>query len=193
MTADLGAREVMEIHEVLSNTIDGINQFQLYRPHVKDHQLRTILDRHIDFMTQEYNQLVQAVNQRGRGRAIPYRAPRNVSPSYGLRQPSPQAPNLAANELDDRDVASGMLGCHKASASMKMMASLECADPQLRRMIQQGAINCSEQAYEVWQYMNQKGYYQVPTLKDTTTQTMIGTYKAANVGAPEYQPYQQYS
>jgi spore coat protein CotF len=63
---------------------------------------------------------------------------------------------------------------------MRMMASLECADPNLRRMIQQGAMNCSEQAYEVWQYMNQKGYYQVPTMKDMTTQTMIQSYAEGN-------------
>ena len=84
--------------------------------------------------------------------------------------------------MDDRDVASGMLGCHKASATMRMHAALECADPQLRRMMQQGAINCSEQAYEVWQYMNDKGYYQVPTMKQMTTDTVIQSYNSTATG-----------
>ena len=31
MSANLGAHEVMEIHEVLTGAVDTINQFQLYR------------------------------------------------------------------------------------------------------------------------------------------------------------------
>ena len=49
--------------------------------------------------------------------------------------------------------------------------------------MQQGAINCAEQAYEIWQYMNEQGYYQVPTMKDVTTQTMSNIYQPA--GTPQ--------
>ncbi|MBE3572617.1 MAG: spore coat protein [Moorella humiferrea] len=189
MAAHYGAHEVMEIHEVLSDTIDGINQFQLYRPHVKDPQLHSILDKQLQFMTQEYNNMVQAINQRGITQAVPYRLPRTAAPVYGLNNPETQKPNTSIQDMDDRDVASGMLGCHKASAAFRMMASLECADLELRRMLQQGAINCAEQAYEVWQYMNQKGYYQVPTMKDVTTSTMINAYSPAATGQVGF--YQQ--
>jgi len=179
MAAQFGAHEVMEIFEVLTDTIDGINQFQLYRPHVQDPQLKSVLDKQIEFMTREYNNMVTSINQRGMGQAVPYRPVRTASPTYGLRNPSTQTPNTSIQEMDDRDVSSGMLGCHKSSASMRMMASLECADPELRRMIQQGAMNCSEEAYEVWQYMNQKGYYQVPTMKDVTTNTTTNAFSPA--------------
>lgn len=181
MAAQFGAHEMMEVHEVLSCAIDSINQFQLYRAYCKDPQLMSILDNQLNFMTQEYNGLVQMIGQKGLSQAVPYRAPKNINPVYGLRNPGANAPNAFANEMDDRDVSSCMLGTHKASAAKKMLAALECADPQLRRMLQQGAINCSEQAYEVWNYMNQKGYYQVPTLKDVTTDTMIGTYASTNM------------
>lgn len=182
MSAQYGAHEVMEIHEVLTDTIDGINQFQLYRPHVADSQLQSIVDKQIQFMTQEYNNLVQAMNQRGMTNSTPYRAPINQQPAYGLNNPQAQSPNTSMQQMNDRDVASGMLGCHKSSAGMRMMASLECADPQIRRMIQQGATNCAEQAYEIWQYMNQKGYYQVPTMKEMTTNTMMNTYTSTQTG-----------
>jgi spore coat protein CotF len=180
MAAHLGAHEVMELHEVLTDAIDGIHQFQLYRPHVQDPQLMQILDHQIQFITQEYNSMVQTIHQQGAGQAVPYRAPKNFQPVYGLDQPAPQNPNASINQMDDRDVASGMLGCHKASAQVKMIAALECSDPQLRRMLQQGAINCAEQAYEVWQYMNQKGYYQVPTMLEMTTNTVLNTFTPAN-------------
>jgi spore coat protein CotF len=181
MAADLGSHEMMQLHEVLTDSIDGINQFQLYRPHVKDQQLRTILDNQITFMAQEYNNVVQTLNNQGKGQAIPYRGIKIVSPSYGLKNPTPNAPNVSPDEMDDRDVSSGMLGCHKSSASLRTMASLECSDPTIRRMLQQGSINCSEQAFEVWNYMNQKGFYQVPTMKQMTTNTMINSFTTSQM------------
>lgn len=194
MAAQFGAHETLEVHEVLTSAINGINHFQLLRPYIKDRQLQQILDRQLQFMTNEYNGTVRALQQQGQEQAIPYRSPINLAPIYGLDHPAEQSPNASMNQIDDRDVASGMLGCHKASASMKMIASLECANPQLRHLMQQGAINCSEQAYEVWQYMNQQGYYQVPTMKDVTTNTVMNTYQPANANinminaTPQQQP-----
>lgn len=191
MPAHLGAHETMEVHEILTSAIDAINQFQLYRPYVKDQQLQQILDRQLQFMMNEYNQAVQMLNQQGNPQAVPYRSVKNVAPIYGLDNPAAQSPNMTMNQMDDRDVASGMLGCHKASAAMKMIASLECANPQLRHMMQQGAVNCSELAYEVWQYMNQHGYYQVPTMKEMTTNTVLNSYQTAAMNNMNMQPMQQ--
>lgn len=190
-TAKFGAHEAMEVHEVLSGIIDGINNFELFRDHVRDQQLRTILDHQLQFMTEEYNTLLQAVQQHGMSEAAPYRWPKNVSPKYGLRQPAPVSPNASPNEMDDRDVASLMLGQHKSGAIKKIHAALECANPQLRNIIQQSAINCTEQAFEVWNFMNQRGMYQVPTMMDMTTNTLVNAYSAANTvgqgqGAPTW-------
>jgi len=179
MSANLGAHEVMEIHEVLTGAVDTINQFQLYRPHVTDQQLGTILDKHQQFMTQEYNNMVQAINAQGISMGTPYRAPMMTQPKYGLNNPQPQSPNTSPQQLSDRDIASGMLKCHKSSAILKTMAALECANPNLRRMIIQSSNNCAEMTYEIWQFMNEKGYYQVPTMKQMTTNTMTESYKTA--------------
>ena len=43
MAANFGAHEVMEIHEILSDTITSINTVQLYNEHCKDSQLKTWL------------------------------------------------------------------------------------------------------------------------------------------------------
>ncbi len=182
MAANLGAHEVMEMHEVLNHAINSINQFQMYQPLVQDMQLKQMLEHQLQFMTNEYNNMVQMLQNQGGGQAVPYRAPMQSPPKYGLQNPPPQSPNASANQLDDRDISSAMLGCHKSSALMKMIGALECANPDLRRSLQQGAVNCAEQAYEVWQYMNQKGYYQVPTMKEMTTQTMMNSYQNAAAG-----------
>lgn len=181
MAANLGAHEVMEVHEILTGAINTVNHFQLLRPYVKDQQLRQMLENQLQFTVQEYNSMVQMLQQEGMGQAASYRSLQHTAPApvYGLDNPGTQTPNLTVNQMDDRDVASAMLGCHKASAAKKMVGALECANPRLRQMLQQGAINCSEQAYEVWQYMNHKGYYQVPTMKEMTTNTIVNMYTQA--------------
>jgi spore coat protein CotF len=206
----LGAHEVMEVHEVLNNEINAINQVQLLSSHITNSQLRTMVNNQFQFMVNEYNNLVQAVSQRtnqnvtgqqslgqpsGGQTASTYRSQGNFRPTYGLDNPSNMSPASSVAQLSDQECAGILLGLHKASASMKIVASLECADPHIRRMILQGAVNCSELAYEVWQFMNQQGYYQVPTLKQTTTDTFVNSYTAANnmnmnSGAMSKQQYQ---
>lgn len=173
---EYGAHEVMELHEVLQNSINSINLFNLFREHVRDSRLEQVLDRQTRFMESEYNTLVQAASQTGLSSGTPYRARGTTSPRYGLRQPAPQRP-VTGDTIGDREVASGMLGAHKAGAGIRMHAALEFANPELRRMMVQGAQNCAEQAYECWEYMNEKGFYQVPTLQQNTTKTMLETYQ----------------
>ncbi|MCF8010493.1 MAG: spore coat protein [Clostridiales bacterium] len=176
MAASYGAHEVMELNETLSNTINTINNFQLYRSYTKDPQLQSILDNHIHFMTQEYNDLVQAANQSSITEAMPYQMTKNTTPVYGIDNPSQQTPNTSVNQMEDCDIASSILQWHKSSAKHKMSAALEFANPELRGLVQQSSNNCAEQAYEVWQYMNQRGFYQLPTMNDMTTRSVMNNF-----------------
>ncbi|WP_219836918.1 spore coat protein [Paenibacillus sp. R14(2021)] len=187
MAANLGAHETMEIHELLSASVSNINTMRLYRPHIQDHLLAQIVDKQLQFAIQEYNHCAQMVHQfsgQPQGMtgtpASSYGRTQNVSPVYGLNHPAPISPD---NRIDDRDAAFALLNLHKSSASMKIIGALECANPQLRANLQQGAVNCSEQAYEIWQYMNQAGHYQVPTMKDITTETTLAAFQPSNMNA----------
>lgn len=186
-----GAHEMMEAHAVLTSIINSINHYQLYRTYITDSQLEQILDRQLQHMVREYDNLVfYLTNQRGVNPAI-YESRAMNQAKYGLRNPAPQSPNPSANAMDDQDIAAGMLYCTKASALSKISAALECADPQLRQMMLQGAISCSEKAYEIFQYMNQKGYYQVPTLNPNTQSTLANTYQPVGQYGGTMQGYMQ--
>ena len=175
-----GALELIEAHEVLNDHIDGINQLELYRSHIKDQSLMQILDKQINHMYGNYQTLVNYLQNMGAGSVASYRAPKVTGIRYGLRQPQPMEPNANVNMMDDRDVASGMMGSTKASALLCTTAALECADPNLRNMITNCAVSSINQAYELFQFMNQKGMYQVPTLAEQTTQTMMHSYRAGS-------------
>ncbi len=180
-----GAHEVIELHEVLNAAIDSMNLLQVYASFARAPELQHLLANQIAFVRDEYNRLVTLVNGRGMGPAVPYR-PQMSGGLYGGSAPVMVQPNASPAQMDDRDVASGVLGLHKAGASLRMHAALECADPQIRDAVLQGANNCAHQAYEVWGYMNRRGYYQIPTLQEMTTTQMLRGYQPAT-GVP-HQP-----
>lgn len=108
----------------------------------------------------------------------------NIKPDqiqYGLDNPSMLAPETNAT-LNDYEVASAMLLSHKNAAANGVKAALEIADPNLRQMLTNGAMNCVNQAYEVFLFMNQQGLYQIPTIKDHTAKTYLHSYLPSGDG-----------
>ncbi|MCM3442326.1 spore coat protein [Metabacillus halosaccharovorans] len=188
---NIGAHEIMECHEVLSCMINGINQFQLLQQHCQDQNLKNILQNQLSFMTNEYTAFVNTLQQKGnQGQLQSVQTSMKATPTYGIKMNGvPKAPNASLNQLNDRDVASLMLGTHKSGAVMKMHAALELTDSQMREMMTQSAKNCADQAYETWMYMNQKGYYQVPTFDQATTNAMINSYQPNALYSNQQQTY----
>jgi len=176
-THQYGAHEVMELHEVMNATIDGINTCQLYMPHTKDPELRQILTNQLQFMTDEYNRLVHLINGRGAGMAIPYRPRTNGFQQTGMAPVNAMMPNANAQQLDDRDISSAVLGIHKAGAKIRLNAALECADWEIRSTLMQGANNCANQAYDIWGYMNRRGYYPLPSMQEIANTHILRGYQ----------------
>lgn len=177
-----GAHETLEAHEILNEKINLINHFSLYAQMVQNGQIRSMIDRHLQTAVASYNQLVGYTHDYSAARPMQTSGPGILSGTqpqqiqYGLRQPQPVTPVLQGT-LNENQVLCAMLSCHKSSAKLHMQAALECADPNVRQMLQQGANLCAEQAYEVFMLMNQLGQYQVPTMNDHTAKTFLHTYQ----------------
>jgi spore coat protein CotF len=181
-----GAHETMEVHEMLNEKINSINHFSFYLQSCQNQVLRTMIDRHLHMAIQGYDQLVHythdynAANQQRQPMGM-----MNVQPgriAYGLNNPPTMAPQLSG-ALPDPMIAMAVLLLHKNSAKNHMSASLECADPNVRQMLLEGAMTCSNLAYETFLFMNQNGMYQVPTMNDHTAKTYLHSYE------PNQQPY----
>ncbi|PYI56266.1 spore coat protein [Paenibacillus flagellatus] len=179
-----GAHETMEVHEILNEKLNLINHFSLYAQQAQHPELRQMIDRHLQTAMQSYDQLVGYTHDYGAAanRQQPYGMPqvRPQQVQYGLHEPAPLAP--VQGRFDDVQIASSMLSCHKNSAKNHMAGSLECADPNVREMLVNGAIACANQAYEVFLFMNRMGAYQVPTMQDHTAKTFLHTYQPAQSG-----------
>lgn len=181
-----GAHETMEVHEILNEKMNLINHFSLYAQMTQNGQIRGMLDRHIATAMQAYEQLAGYTHDYSAANAPQPAAQRTMAGTqpqqiqYGLRQPAPITPGIQGQALNDMQIMSAMLCCHKNSAKNHMNASLECADPNVRQMLLHGANLCAEQAYEVFTVMNQQGIYQVPTMNDHTAKTYLHTYQMPN-------------
>ncbi|MGD8188641.1 spore coat protein [Brevibacillus ginsengisoli] len=165
-----GAHEVIELHDVLTNTINTIHTFQLYLQSIQDSSLRQIALNQLRFMTVEYNELVHFVHGLAAGKTISYHSFGDWT--TGVNQGN--VPNALTNvhspyrnhSMSDIELASCMLTLHKASATMRMHAALECADFKIRQLTLQGAANCAHQAYEVWDYIHSHDHYPVPSVNE---------------------------
>lgn len=191
-----GAHETMEVHEVLNEKMNMINHFSWYAGQVQNPVLQQMIQRHLNTAIQSYDQLVgythdyNAANQASSaaymtaGSAERPNSPQEIQ--YGLRQPAAQAPQMGGT-MSEQQIVSAILSCHKNSAKNHMTASLECADPNVRGMLMQGAMTCADQAYEIFLLMNQEGSYQVPTMNDHTAKTFLHTYQPMNTANSSFQ------
>lgn len=187
-----GAHETMEVHEILNEKINLINHFGMYMQMCRDPQLRNMIERHLRTAVTAYDEMVRythdytAAQHQTAPYAMPSTSPQQVA--YGLDNPGSMAPSMQG-QLNDMQIASAVLCAHKNSAKNHMIASLEAADPNVRQMLVNGAVTCSNQAYEVFLYMNERGIYQVPKMNDQTAKTFLHSYQPAmqmqQQGAPQ--------
>lgn len=70
--------------------------------------------------------------------------------------------NNRSRTLSDRTIALGALTFHKCGATRATTAALESAEPHFRSLASDSARSCTEMAYEIFRYMQQRGYYQMP-------------------------------
>jgi spore coat protein CotF len=176
MMMPYGAHEAMEAHEILGEKICMIDHFSLYATQCQDPVLRHMIDRHLQQAIQSYNELVSYTHNYHTVAPQSAQISHVASPQsiqYGLRNPAPVTPQMNTGRFTDQQIATSMLCAHKNSAKNHMTAALECADPNLRQMMVNSANTCAHLAFEVFQYMNQKGWYQVPTLEPHTAKTML--------------------
>ncbi|UJF31634.1 spore coat protein [Paenibacillus hexagrammi] len=179
-----GAHEAMEVHEILCEKTNMINHFSFYEEQAQNQQVKQLIRQHLQSAIQHYDQLVaythdyNAVNRTGGmqagGHMFSQASPQQIQ--YGLRQPAKTSPQMQGR-MNDEQILSSMLSCHKNSAKNGMQASLECADPNVRQMLLNGAIAANQHAYDTFLLMNQMGQYQVPTMHDHTAKTYLHTFQ----------------
>lgn len=173
-----GGHELFDAHEVIAGIISMLDHYQLYEQHVKDDELKEMLQRQSSFVTTMYNTIVQSF-QTGQDPLIPtqkYEMTQSNEVVYGIKPGIPKKPNQSVNELSDKGLSAYMLSQTKSLASLLTMTALEMTNPVLRRVVADSVPNFIEQSYEIFLYQNKHGYYQVPQLSAQDMNAMLQSY-----------------
>ncbi|TYO93893.1 spore coat protein [Desulfallas thermosapovorans] len=86
--------------------------------------------------------------------------PTHTDVRMGMQTQTGTQPTTAS--FNDRAIAEGALQLHKHGASTVTRAALECSEPHIRTALTSMARNCIEMSYELYTYMSQRGWYQLP-------------------------------
>ncbi|MGF9696109.1 MULTISPECIES: spore coat protein [Paenibacillus] len=173
-----GGHEMFDVNEVLSGAINTLNTYTMLSQHVKDPELRDILTRQKQFISEEYNITLECFKT-GQDPSKPtqsYKMKQDNDFTYGLKPSQPKKPMLSAAEICDQSISSSMLNAVKSGAVMKTTAAMESTNPVVRRVLADSLPNCIEMAYEISIYQNKNGFYQVPQLAQQDMQQMLNGF-----------------
>ncbi len=190
MQRSWAAHEFLETNELLRKLTADIELHAFCSNATNDPELKNILQRHIKGMDQTYHQAIQLLQNKGANmRATAgYNQHSQHHPHVGMQNPTMiPAPNTQANRLSDFTMGTIILNSHKAGSMFGMLWANECVDPDVRSLHVMSANNCQQMAYEIWQFMNNRGYYEAPmmpanqvTMMNQTYQPLAATYTANN-------------
>ena len=174
----LSAHEVYDLHELAMSCVNSITNMACFINQAKDPELRGILQRHFPQHVQDYNIKVEYLNkQAGAGNEFKVPALPNKTISLEGANIEPVRPRTEVQQFTDREIATAYLLTLKRAGREYAWSAMECSNPEIRSFLERAFQMCSHHAYEVWQWMAQKGYYPVEPVHDTTIRLYSGAYQ----------------
>ena len=181
-----GGHELMDVHEVLSCTVSTLDQYLLFGQQAKDPELKNMITRQHQFILDTYNILAECfkTGMNPSQHTARYAMTQSNDVVYGLTPSQPKKPKMNASEIGDQCISNYMLGLMKADSQGLTRAALEVTNPVVRRVIADSVPNFVEMAYEIFQYQNKHGYYQVPRLDQQDMETLINSFVPSTTNMP---------
>jgi spore coat protein CotF len=174
----LSAHEVYDLHELAMSCVNSITNMACFINQAKDPELKAILQRHFPLHVQDYNIKVEYLNKHA-GASNQFQVPPLSQKNISLDQINvqPIQPRTDVQQFNDREIATAYLLTLKRAGREYAWAAMECSNAELRSFLEKAFQMSSHHAYEIWQWMVQKGYYPVQAVQDTTIQFYSGAYQ----------------
>ncbi|MFJ8527612.1 spore coat protein [Bacillus sp. NPDC094106] len=179
----LATHELRDLSELIMGCYNTINTMSTYIKQAQDPDLKQILQEHLPLHVQDYNLKLEFVQND----SIPnvskcQLAKLNPVLSSYIQAPSkeylPVTPSMTGQPPSDRAIAIGYLLNQKSAAFNYAGSLLECANPHLRTLLENAFLNSSRHAYDIWQYMVKRGYYQLSPAPDSEIKAIASMYQS---------------
>ncbi|MDA7027411.1 spore coat protein [Bacillus sp. CLL-7-23] len=183
----LAAHELHELHELTMSCVNSITNMSYMYQHIQDPEFKSILERHYPFHIRDYNMKVEFLTQaEGAKMELPLFKEQGKLSDYTqspVSQYPPVQPRTSIQDFNDREMATAYLLTLKRAGREYAYSAMEVANPELRSFLQTAFMMSCGHAYDMWQYMVQKGYYPL----EPADQTMISKIGAMYQVVPENQ------
>ncbi|SDI64276.1 spore coat protein [Natribacillus halophilus] len=160
----LAGHEFHELSELTMGCFNTVSCMSTWMKQAQDQELQQLLAKHFSTHIDDYNLKVEFLQDAGAPDIAKSEAD-TYTPNLASYTESPVTPlppvemRLTETQPNDREIATAYLLDMKASAKNNAQGALECANPDLRTALENAYLSTSHHAYEIWQYMVNKGYY----------------------------------
>jgi spore coat protein CotF len=189
----LAAHELSGLSELTMSCVNSITNMAYMLEHVQDQELKSILERHFPMHVRDYNMKVEFLHQASGAEKelslLKEAGNLQDTTKSSFNQYPPIQPRTMITDLNDREMATAYLLTLKRAGREYAWQAMEAANPEVRSFLQTAFMMSCSHAYDVWQYMVNKGYYPL----EPADPNMIGKIGGMFQVIPEDQPQiQQY-
>ncbi|WP_077303113.1 spore coat protein [Virgibacillus pantothenticus] len=183
---NLAAHELHELSELIAGCYNTVTCMASYINQAQDPELKELFQNHFPLHVKDYILKVEFVQSQTTPDISKFK-PADLKPVLDSYTQAPVnefpsvTPRTDVQQHNDREIATAYLLNQKSSAKNYSIASVECANPDLRTFLENAFLNSNHHAYEIWQYMTKKGYYPL----------MAAPQNAINTIGSIYQPVEQ--
>lgn len=176
----LAGHELYDLHELAMSCVNSITQMGNFLTQAQDPGLRGMIEGHFPYHIRDYNIKAEYLkNAQGPTKELPVPDLNPVLSSF-TQSPStshPVMPRTNGVQLNDREIATAYLLTLKRAGREYAWAAMEMSHPDLRTFLEDAFRMSCRHAYDVWQWMVQKGYYPLEPASQTAQTTMAGIYQ----------------
>jgi len=177
----LAAHELHDLHELTMSCVNSITSMAYMLQHVQDPEFKSILERHFPFHVRDYNMKVEFLNQtEGAKMELPLFKEQGRLSDYTtspVNQYPPVQPRTEVQNMNDREMATNYLLTLKRAGREYAYSAMEAANPELRSFLQTAFMMSCSHAYDMWQYMVQKGYYPLEPADESMIRKIGSSYQ----------------
>ncbi len=158
----LASHEVHQLSELTLSCVNSITNMALFLSCVKDSQLKSLIEKHFPFHIKDYNTKVEYLSRsEGAKTGLPVPEFTKILDCYTKSPvaPQPVTPRTKLEKMEDREIATAYMLTLKRAGREYAWAAMEMSNPEIRCFCECAFTMASHHAYDIWQWMVQKGYY----------------------------------
>lgn len=158
----LTAGELHHLTELAMSCVNSITNMALFQQSVQDETLKQMLTTHFPSHIQDYNMKVKFLQQATSPQEklnVPMLNKMLADFTQSPVAPLPVTPRTEVPQLTDREIATGYLLTLKRAGREYAWSAMEASNPELREFLKDAFTMSCNHAYDVFQWMVEKGYY----------------------------------